>query len=774
MTKRILPFAFFLLIPLIGLTQNQKTDAIIVGHVTGGGEHLAFITVSLKGTTVGTTTDETGHYQIINAPIGEYILVARGVGFKAREEKIVTIGNETIEVKFDLEPDILGLEGVVISADRNEKSRSDAPMIVNTLNQKLFTTVQASAVSDGLQFCTGIRMENDCQNCGMTQVRMNGLQNGYSQVLINNRPIFSGLVGVYGLELIPSNMIERIEVIRGGGSALFGSNAIAGTINLILKDPVSNVLEAETSRSFIGVGHSGSDDIAADQLVKFNASIVTDDQNTGLAAYGYYRNRDPFDANADGFSDKTSLENTTIGSRFFHRFGYRSKISLDFFNIREDRRGGNKFDYLEHQADIAESVGHQITTGGITYEHFFREYDLLSVYTSAQYVDRDSYYGANQSLADYGHTNGLTYILGTQYKAAFKASSLVVGAEYLGDQLEDTKLGYNDFPNTLIADQRTATTGLFSQYDFSWKIINFSLGARFDHYNIMDLKEDNEQTGSVFSPRASISVHLTEGLQARFSYSNGYRAPQIYDEDLHIEASGSRHVIHVNDPDLTQETSTSLMASLDMNGMLGSVNYSFLTEGFFTRLANPFANSYSAPDENGTVIYTRINAEDGATVQGVNLELTLTPSEKIFFQSGFTFQNSRYDNPQEFDSRDFFRAPQSYGYLNADYKFLIRYRVSLSGNYTGKMLIPYFGPSLPAGSEGELRTSDPFYDMGAKFSYTAKFGGILIDFYAGIKNIFDSYQRDFDIGINRDPAYIYGPLSPRTIYAGLRMGNFLK
>ena len=774
MPKKILLLLLTIFSFLTATAQQRKTDAIIVGHVTSGEEHLAYITVSLKGTTVGTTTDETGHFQLVNAPLGEFILVARGVGYKAKEETITTKANETIEVKFDLEPDILGLEGVVISADRNERSRSDAPIFVNTLNQKLLTSVQAAAVSEGLQFVTGLRLENDCQNCGMTQIRMNGMEGSYSQILINNRPIFSGLVGIYGLELIPSNMIERIEVIRGGGSALFGSNAIAGTINLILKDPISNTLEAETSRSFIGIGHANSAEIAADQLVKFNASMVTDDHNSGLAAYGYYRNRNPFDANNDGFSDMTSMENTTLGTRFFHRFGYRSKLSVDFFNIREDRRGGNKFDYIEHEADIAESVSHHITSGGVTYEQFFREYDLLSVYTSGQFVDRDSYYGANHSLADYGRTRGFTYILGTQYKAAFAKSSLVVGAEYLGDQLEDTKLGYNDHPNTLIANQQTATTGLFAQYDFALGIFRFSMGSRFDHYLIKDQKDQQQNAAYVFSPRASVSIHLTDGLQGRLSYSKGYRAPQIYDEDLHIETSGSRQVIHRNDENLTQETSHSAMASLDWNGTFGDWNYSFLTEGFYTRLNNPFANTYSAPDENGTVIYTRINAEDGATVQGINLDLTLTPSEKIYFQSGFTLQNSRYDKAQEFDSREFFRTPETYGYVSADYKFLVRYRVSLSGNYTGQMLIPYFGPALPTGSPGELRTTDSFLDMGFKFSYTTKLSGVLLDLYAGVKNMFDSYQRDFDIGIDRDPTYIYGPLSPRAVYVGIRMGNFLK
>jgi len=90
--------------------------------------------------------------------------------------------------------------------------------------------------------------------------------------------------------------------------------------------------------------------------------------------------------------------------------------------------------------------------------------------------------------------------------------------------------------------------------------------------------------------------------------------------------------------------------------------------------------------------------------------------------------------------------------------------------YTGKMLVPYFGTENP---QGELRTSDSFFDMGLKLTYTVKLNGASMEFSGGIKNILNSYQDDFDTGINRDPAYIYGPITPRTIFVGLRFGNLL-
>ena len=232
---------FLLSLSQIFFAQRKNTDANIVGHTTCCGEHIPFATVSVEGSTIGTTTDETGHYQLINLPEGILIIRAQCLGYKPKSVELSIEASETKEVNFELEKDFLSLEEVVVTGDRNETNRTESSIIVNTITPQLFTLTQSVTLSEGLNFCPGLRMENNCQNCGFSQVRINGMEGPYSQILINRRPVFSGLAGVYGLELIPSNMIERIEVIRGGGSSLFGSNAIGGTINLILEDPIKNI-----------------------------------------------------------------------------------------------------------------------------------------------------------------------------------------------------------------------------------------------------------------------------------------------------------------------------------------------------------------------------------------------------------------------------------------------------------------------------------------------------------------------------------------------------
>jgi len=256
------------------------------------------------------------------------------------------------------------------------------------------------------------------------------------------------------------------------------------------------------------------------------------------------------------------------------------------------------------------------------------------------------------------------------------------------------------------------------------------------------------------------------------SYSEGYRTPQIYDEDLHIETSGARQIFHRNDENLKQEDSHSSMASFAWHPKFGKQYLEFLSEAFYTRLNDPFTNKYGEPDENGEVIYTRTNADGFAHVYGVNLELNWHYDDMVNLSSGFTFQRSEYSTVQEFGENRFFRTPDNYGYVTAQIHALDNIKISLTENYTGKMLIPYFGPETADPASGELRNTPDFWDTGIKICYHMPFEQLNFHVFAGVKNMFNAYQDDFDTGINRDPAYIYGPMQPRTIYVGLKFGNF--
>ena len=253
MKKELRILIILLFCSIAGFAQNTS-DTHITGYIMNKNtkEYLPLIDVSLKGTTIGTTTDATGHYFLKNLPFGKFTMVVSGIGYKSIEKEINLTSAKTIDEDFELEDDQIMLEGVVVSANRNETNRKETPTIVNIISAKVFENTNSVCLAQGLNFQPGLRTEINCQNCGLPQVRINGLDGTYSQILIDSRPIYSALQSVYGIEQIPINMIERVEVVRGGGSAIFGANAIGGTINIITKDPTGNSVTLANTTTMIG------------------------------------------------------------------------------------------------------------------------------------------------------------------------------------------------------------------------------------------------------------------------------------------------------------------------------------------------------------------------------------------------------------------------------------------------------------------------------------------------------------------------------------------
>ena len=544
----------------------NKSDANIIGHVLEKktGEHLPYMTVALKGTTIGTMTDGTGHYFLKNLPEGEFTLSVSAVGYKPQERKVTLKRGKTLEENFELEEDMVALDGVVVTANRNETARRLAPTLVKVVTPKLFDMTNSHTLSQGLVFQPGVRVENDCQNCGYSQVRINGMDGKYTQILIDSRPIFSALAGVYGLEQIPANMIERVEVLRGGGSALFGSNAIAGTINIITKEPLYN---------FFQVGHtlSAIDGESFDNVTAFNGAIVNDQQDAGIYLFGMVRDRQAYDHDNDGFSELGKMNNTTLGFKTYYKPTHFSKFTLEYHHIKEFRRGGNNLDRPPHEADVAEQADHNIHGGSLNYTLSSKDYKHhLNVYTSIQSIGRESYYGAGQDTNAYGKTKDFTVVGGTQYSHdfdnfLFMPSSLTAGVEYSYNKLNDLMLGYHREIN-----QDVSVYSAYLQNEWKTGQFSFLLGGRLDKNSKID--------DPIFSPRLNIRYNPIPDLSLRASYSEGFRAPQTYDEDLHVAVVGGEVTLIQVAKDLKTERSRSYSASVDYYTTWGPVQINLLLE----------------------------------------------------------------------------------------------------------------------------------------------------------------------------------------------------
>ena len=294
-------------------------------------------------------------------------------------------------MNFSLNEAALAVEEVVVSASRTETNRKFSPTIVSVASTKLFESTASSNLAETMNFQSGLRVENNCGNCGTTQLRINGLEGQYSQVLLDSRPIFSSLASVYGLEQLPVAMIERVEVIRGGGSALFGANAIGGVVNIITKEPLYNSV---TLANTTNISEGGT----ADFNTSLNGSFVSDDYKTGVYLFGMIRDRDSYDRNGDGFSDIPELNSETVGFRAYYKTSPYTRLTAEYHHIHEFRRGGNAFDLPPHMADIAEQLNHKIDGGGLKFDWFSPDgRHRLGVYASAQRIGRDSYFGTDRN-----------------------------------------------------------------------------------------------------------------------------------------------------------------------------------------------------------------------------------------------------------------------------------------------------------------------------------------------------------------------------------------
>lgn len=207
---------------------TNKTDANIVGHIIekSTGDHLPFVNVRVEGTTLGVVSDASGHYMLTNLPIGEYTLVFSMVGFETQYHKVTLVEDKTLEINVSLEESSSIIDQVVVTSNKYETKKREAVSIVNVISPLLIESTASNSMSDVLDYQSGLRVEMSCQNCGAPQLRINGLEGQYTQILMDNRPLFSSLASVYGLEQIPTGMVDRIEVVRGGGSALLDRKSV--------------------------------------------------------------------------------------------------------------------------------------------------------------------------------------------------------------------------------------------------------------------------------------------------------------------------------------------------------------------------------------------------------------------------------------------------------------------------------------------------------------------------------------------------------------------
>lgn len=760
---------------------------------------LPVTSIFIRSLNTGIQAGENGSYTLAHIPLGTYTVSVQMTGYHTFTKTIHLKTARTYRLDAYLKPDTQELEEVVVTGSRARTDRQKSPMVVKVIGKQTLDRVQAVSLGQGIDFQPGLRYEDNCQLCGFSQLRMNGLSGDYTQILIDGRPIFGPLSG-YGLDQIPAVVIDRIEAVSGGGSSLYGRNAIAGTVNIITKQPVIDGFQIKTHTAL-------TDGERSDDNISFAASTADDHLNTGGYFYGNFRRRNGWDANGDQYSEIPKLSNHSFGFNSYYKPGDRSKVKLESHFINEFRRGGTDFGKTLNESEFALQLKHQIYGGQLRYELDSRDQtNHYSAYLSSQTVYRkkdvhkrmvmqsmEKPMSGMKSMSGmkpmdmnmYDRARSFSGIGGLQWDKTFHRvlhdrAAWISGVAVNCDKL---KLKYSHKKDTdpKKDDQKVWNTAIYSRFSFNpIEKLTTSIGARLDLVSVTndylfqdDTERQTDYSTGVLSPRVNLRYDFSNHLRLRTSYASGFRTPQATILMMVDDTPAGKN--------LKTEKSDNLTASFDWDHTSSRLYTEILLEGFYTQIDHPFITE---PQDNDDYLSKVKRNGSGAYVSGINFRIDNSFDQKIQTQVGITWQAARYDKPEEIldrekiteggisSSKKIMRTPNLYGYFTAHYEISNRFSSDLSGVYTGSMVVPYYGGGELWNGKARFYDSPEFLELDAALDYQVHLtADHEVDLRAGIQNILNSYQDNFDSGPKRSNSFIYGPYRPRTFFVGIKIGN---
>ena len=754
-------FFLLLLLSLSSLVSGFNPDSkSVTGKVLDAStkEPLIGATILIKGTKMGTYTDLKGEFKINNLPSGILEMQISMVGYKTLSKKVDLSRDLRDEMIFELTEGLIEIGTVVVTGTVTPHLYEDAPVKTEVIPHKLIEQQQACNLAEALGLQTGLMVANECNNCNFTQVQILGFEGKYTQVLIDGDPAISTLGGVYGLEHYPKEMIDKIEVVKGGGSSLYGGGAIAGTINLLTKKPSMNRTQFEYKTSFMNK--------SADHQVGAFAEISNKDNTSNVFIFGSARSRDSYDHNNDGFSELGVLKNSTIGLNWFYTPDKNIELQTSFHRLQEDRRGGSDFDKPVHEARTAEWTNHIKWGGKIKFSHKISPVFEYKINYAFSLLSRDSYYGGLsgntaeaklQALKYYGVSKNPLHTGGIQMGYAAGSHNFIGGLQYDHDNLDDRSAASENY----YINETFRNLGFYLQDEINIDDeghFQFVAGIRFDKHSALE--------NIIVSPRLNLKYEILEGLMFRAGYASGFKAPQIFNEDLHIcGLEGTQRIIR-NSIGLKEERSNSYTMGLEFQNYVGDVALLAGITGFYTRLDGAYAENLIS-STNNIEYWERINSS-GADVYGIEFDFGLKPVKEIEIRTGVTIKNNKYDLPvANYNTREFFRTPDLFGYLRASVELSEYTDFFISVKYTGDMFIPH-EIATDTSPKLELYNSSSFYEVDLNLAHKFRMSeSIGVELTAGIKNLTNTYQTNLDTGISRDPNFVYGPSAPRTFFVTL-------
>ena len=731
-------------VPAYAAGQDPSGCALLGVVVDVTGLPLPGVSVTAAPNTT-VITDAEGKYCFRTAPIDRRLVRFSLKGFETVERQIDANAPPPITIDVTLRPG--SADETVVTATRTSRRIDDVPVRTEVIGTAAMRATASRTLADAVEYTTGVRVESNCQNCNFSQIRLLGLEGPYTQILIDGQPVISSLAQVYGIEQIPARMIERIEIVKGGGSALYGSGSVGGVINVISREPARRAGLFETRIDWMDgqPGHSTSG----------SYEWASPSQRTNASAFLQVDSVRPLDLTGDGFTEVSRRSLTAGGGRASrYLMDGRGKLTGEFTVFAEDRRGGNALDLPPQQADIAEWIDSRRIGASATWFHSVSPGIDYRLTLAAADTDRDSYYGTGQDPHAFGVTANRMYVADAQVNHYAGRHTLSWGAQATSEDLLDRQPAYDR-----LMDATYRNAGLFVQDDWAfargWELI---YGVRADKHSEVDRL--------IASPRLALMISPVESLDIRASVARGFRAPQAFDEDLHLTSVGGEVRFITLDPGLREERSTNYMLGAEWKPEAGRGQALLEMNGFYTRLTDLFLARNDDNPVTDPIEYLKVN-HGGARVYGVEMNAGWGIGDDFILQGGVVLQRALYDDAEpDFGSHEFFRTPRHYGNLSLTWRTQAAGTLFAGMRYTGEMLAPHFPGYIP---DQRLEKTPAFFGLDASIAYPIRrSANRQITVTIAGKNLTNAYQRDVDQGPLRDANYVYGPRFPRSFSIGLR------
>tara|TARA_R110002051_G_scaffold180913_2_gene250332 strand:+ start:10004 stop:12280 length:2277 start_codon:yes stop_codon:yes gene_type:complete len=749
----------FFALSIFATGMMSAQNSTITGTITSNGLPEAYVNIYLKGTEIGTASNENGEYELKNILPGKYTLIASNIGFEKYYETITIKEGQNQTIDIDLKSSTESLDEMVVTGTLKPVSRLESPVPVEVYKPTFFKKNPTASIFEALQNVNGVRPQINCNVCNTGDIHINGLEGPYTLVLIDGMPIVSGLGTVYGLSGIPNSLIEQIEIVKGPASTLYGSEAVGGLINIITKNNIS--APQFSGDSFI----TDWGEFNLDVGTKFNVGKKIN----VLLGINYFKYDNPIDNNGDNFTDLTLQDRISV----FQKWNFTRKnsriFSLGGRYFYEDRWGG-ELQWTPEFRGGDDIYGESIYT---------RRWEVLGKYQlpleeqlmlSFSYNDhsQNSVYGNVPYLAD--QRIGFTQL--TWDKILGKHSLLAGSA---------LRYNYYDDNTTATADingnkpDEVVIPSIFLQDEIAFnKKHSLLMGARYDY---------DSRHGSIFTPRGAYRFKFTENDILRLNAGTGFRVVNLFTEE-HAALTGSREVV------ISEELKPERSFNINLNYLkkIYGDNGTFVTldaSMFYTNFQNVIIPDYDTNPNQ--IIYDNLNGKSVSQGVSANMDIVFPSSFKIMI--GGTLQD--VSNTEDgITNRQI--LTESYS-ANWGLTYTVRpwnLTIDYTGNLYGPMRLPTLGDNDPR------KDFSPTWSIqNIQFSYDAIKN---FEIYAGVKNLLnwtpnngnpfiiaranDPFDKEvtFDSNGNAvatpnnpnaltfDPSYVYGPNQGIRSFLGLR------